>query len=61
MKVEYDPTTDAMYIQLADAEVDRTEEIKPGIILDYDTAGNVLGIEVLSVSKRSETSLVQVA
>jgi uncharacterized protein YuzE len=30
-----------------------SQEIKPGVILDYDNKGNVAGIEVLSVGKRS--------
>ncbi|HPQ96606.1 MAG: DUF2283 domain-containing protein [Thiothrix sp.] len=61
MKIEYDPIADAMYVHLTDGEVDRTEEIKPGILLDYDTSGNVLGIEVLYMSKRSESPLKQAA
>ena len=61
MKIEYDPIADAMYVHLTDGEVDRTEEIKPGILLDYDTSGNVLGIEVLYMSNRSESPLKQAA
>jgi uncharacterized protein YuzE len=37
--------------------VEKTEEIKPGMILDYDANGNVLGVEVSYVSKRSELPL----
>jgi len=61
LKIEYDPIADAMYVHLTDGEVDRTEEIKPGILLDYDTSGNVLGIEVLYMSKRAESPLEQAA
>ena len=52
---------DAMYIQLAEGEVAKTEEVKPGMMFDYDAAGNVLGIEVLYVSKRAELPLKQAA
>lgn len=61
MKIEFDPVADAMYIQLAEGEVEKTEEIKPGMVLDYDKQGNVLGIEVLYVSKRSSLPLKQAA
>ncbi len=61
MKIEFDPVADAMYVQLAEGEVEKTEEIRPGMMLDYDKHGNVLGIEVLYVSKRSELPLKQAA
>ena len=55
MKLEFDPAADAAYLEIAAGEVDKSEEIKPGVILDYDSAGNLLGIEVLAVSKRATT------
>ena len=61
MKIEFDSLADAMYIQLAEGEVDKTEEVKPGMMFDYDVNGNVLGIEVLYVSKRAELPLKQAA
>ncbi len=61
MKIEFDPIADALYIELADGEVEKTEEIKPGMILDYDASGNVLGIEMLYISKRENASLQKVA
>lgn len=61
MKIEFDPMADAMYIQLAEGDVAKTEEVKPGMIFDYDAAGNVLGIEVLYVSKRAELPLKKAA
>lgn len=56
MKLEFDPIADALYLEISDHDVEESEEIKPGVILDYDAAGNVVGIEVLSVSKRSNDS-----
>ena len=52
MKVEYDPEADAAYIKLTEADVAESEEVKPGIILDYDAQERVVGIEILYVSKR---------
>ena len=52
MKLEFDPTADAAYFEISSVEVEATKEIDPGIIVDYDKEGHVVGIEVLSVSKR---------
>lgn len=57
MKLEFDPIADALYLEISDNPVEKSEEIKPGIILDYDAEGNIVGVEVLSVSKRSTDHL----
>ena len=61
MKIEFDPLADALYIQLAEGEVEKTEELKPGMLVDYDSLGNMLGIEVLYISKRAALPLQQAA
>jgi uncharacterized protein YuzE len=53
MKLEFDPQADAAYLEISDAEVETTRQIEPGIMVDYDAAGHIVGIEVLSVSKRA--------
>lgn len=52
MKLEFDPAADAAYFEISEAEIAETREIEPGIIADYDVDGHMVGIEVLSVSKR---------
>lgn len=52
MKIEYDPKADAMYIRLAAGEVADSDEVRPGVVLDFDASGKVLGIEMLDVSTR---------
>lgn len=54
MKIEYDPKADAMYIHLAKGEVADTDEVRPGVIMDFDADGRVLGIEMLGVSLRTD-------
>ena len=54
MKIEYDPKADAMYIRLAAGVVADSDEVRPGVVLDFDAAGKVLGIEMLSVSLRAD-------
>ena len=54
MKIEYDPKADAMYIRLAAGEVVDSDEVRPGVVLDLDAQGRVLGIEMLDVSSRTD-------
>ena len=54
MKIEYDPKADAMYIRLLAGEVAESDEVRPGIVLDFDSNGRVLGIEMLDVSLRTD-------
>lgn len=42
-----------MYIHLAKGEVADTDEVRPGVIMDFDADGRVLGIEMLGVSLRT--------
>jgi uncharacterized protein YuzE len=52
MKVIYDPEVDVLRVLFRDAPVAESDEDKPGIILDYDKDGNVVGLEVLNASLR---------
>ena len=54
MKLEYDQQADAMYIRLRQAKVAESEEVHPGVVLDFDAQGQVLGIEMLDVSQRTD-------
>lgn len=47
----YDPEADAVYVHLTDAAVQESEEVAPGVVLDYDADGRVTGVEILSASK----------
>ncbi len=52
MRVIYDRETDTLTIILSDAAVVDSDEDKPGVILDYDAAGNLVGLEILDASRR---------
>lgn len=54
MKATYDPEVDVLNIVLKDTAIEESDESKPGIILDFDKDGNVVGIEIFNVSKRTE-------
>jgi uncharacterized protein YuzE len=51
MKLEYDSQVDAAYIRLSKAEVSDSEEVRPGVVVDYDAQDRVVGIEILHVRK----------
>ena len=54
MKIEYDQQADAMYIRLRAGKLIESEEVRPGVVLDFDAQGQVLGIEMLDVSQRTD-------
>jgi len=54
MKVTYDAETDILRIVFSAVPVEESDEDKPGVILDYDKNGNIVGLEVLDASKRME-------
>lgn len=54
MKLKIDEEADALHLQLADVPVVESEEVAPGVIVDYDASDQVVGIEVLHLSKRPQ-------
>jgi uncharacterized protein YuzE len=54
MKVTYDPEVDVLRIVFRDIAIEESDEDKPGVILDYDKEGNIVGLEVLNASQRVE-------
>ena len=54
MKVTYDPELDVLRIVLSGEAVEESDESKPGVILDYDKTGNVVGMEILDASRRTD-------
>ncbi len=52
MKLDYDKKVDALYLQFLNEKASETEEVEPGIIVDFTKDGRVLGIEILYASMR---------
>ena len=52
MKVKYDKEVDVLYITFSEKQIAESDEDKPGIILDYDNSGAMVGIEILDASKK---------
>ena len=58
MKATYDRCADSLAIVLADAEVEETRNITPGVEVDYDSSGRVVAIEVLHASNKYDVTEV---
>jgi uncharacterized protein YuzE len=52
MKVKYDKEVDVLYIVFSEKKIIESDEDKPGVILDYDKDGSIVGIEILDASKK---------
>jgi uncharacterized protein YuzE len=53
MKLHVDPETDALYLRLNDSKIIDSEEVSPGVVLDYDAKDEVVGVEILHLSTRT--------
>lgn len=62
MKINYDREVDVLRIEFSHSAIEESDETRPGVILDYDKEGNVVGMEILDASKRTENpSMVEFA
>jgi uncharacterized protein YuzE len=53
MRIRVDKENDSLYFRLDESRIIESEEIKPGVILDYDEHNQVVGVEFLNVSSRA--------
>ena len=53
MNLNVDKKADALYFRLDDSPIVESEEVSPGVILDYNESDEVVGVEMLYLSKRS--------
>jgi uncharacterized protein YuzE len=63
MKTLYDPDADALYLRFGEAPVVESEEVRPGMVLDFDAAGRIVAIELLDATEHlsSGTDLEKLA
>ena len=53
MRIKVDTESDALYFRLDEKRIVESEEVRPGVILDFDENDRVVGVEFLGISKRA--------
>ena len=56
VRFEFDPDVDAAYLTLSKARVSNSEEVRPGLVVDFDASDEIVGIEFLRFTKRFRAS-----
>ncbi|HHT9146231.1 MAG: DUF2283 domain-containing protein [Candidatus Brocadiaceae bacterium] len=56
MKLSYYPDTDSLYIELSEKSSTESQEISEGIVVDYDSEGTIVGIDIDNASKKLNLS-----
>ena len=54
MKIAYYPDTDSMYIDLSENPSVDSKEVSPGVVIDYDEKGNIVGIDIDNAKNKLE-------
>jgi uncharacterized protein YuzE len=60
MRLRVDRGNDALYFRLDETEIVESEEVQPGVILDFDKDGRVVGMEMLDISTRTKPETLRV-
>jgi len=60
MRLKIDKENDALYFRLDETEIVESEEVQPGVILDFDEKGQVVGIELLALSTRTNPEKLRI-
>lgn len=60
MKLKIDKENDALYLRLDETAIVESEEVQPGVILDFDQEGRVVGVEILDLSTRTKPEKLRI-
>lgn len=63
MRIKVDLKSDALYFRISEDKIEDSEEVKPGIIVDYAKSGKIVGMEVLGLKRKfklAELSKIQI-
>jgi uncharacterized protein YuzE len=53
MRLHVDKEADALYLRLDDSKIIESDEVSPGVVLDFNERNQVVGVEILHLSKRT--------
>jgi uncharacterized protein YuzE len=59
MKVQFDQKADAIYFRLDESAIVESEEVRPGVILDFNDKDQVVGIELLAIKGRVPVEMLR--
>mgnify|MGYP005852195207 CR=1 FL=1 len=59
MKLHYYPETDSLYIELSEKAGADSHEVAPGVVLDFDAEGRLVGIDIDQASRIVELSRLE--
>ena len=59
MRITVDTANDALYLILDESKIIESEEVQPGVILDYDADNVLIGVELLNLSRRVVTDMTK--
>ncbi len=57
IQLHFDKEADALYLRLDDSRILESEEVAPGVVLDFNEANEVVGIEILNLPKRTSREI----
>ncbi len=60
MKFRYYPETDSLYIELSETAGADVREVAPGVVLDFDAAGQLVGIDIDRASRVANLSRLDI-
>ena len=60
MRLKISKEDDALYFRLDESSIVESEEVQPGIVLDFNAEGKVVGIEILNLSQRMKPDQVRI-
>ena len=60
MRLKVDQENDALHFRLDESSIVESKEVQPGVILDFNADGQVVGIEILSLSTRTAAEQLRV-
>jgi len=60
MRLKVDKENDALYFRLDESSIVESEEVQPGVILDFNAEGKVVGIEILNLRSRMSSEQLKV-
>ncbi|MFI4976585.1 MAG: DUF2283 domain-containing protein [Caulobacterales bacterium] len=52
VRLHYDQESDAAYLRFSTEEVSESEEVSPGVVLDFDAEGRIVALEVMQATRR---------